>query len=229
MTIDHLPLIHVVVTSPWWTPFVGLFGGIVGFGANMAVTSLQKRSESNKARVQFKMDSDSACYRTISPRGDELARDWDLLGGGKNAGAVSPPSTEWSISAGRFEQTYYQVTFFDHEAERLLRTLFETARGFHIASTNLEENISYAPLFGDERKALQDARTALTEKFREVYKDWKINMRNTVGMHRVESYGPTTPTLPHDPSATVSVPHNPAKSPRLPAKTSGDDEGTDDA
>ncbi len=39
----------------------------------------------------------------------------------------------------------------------------------------------------------------------------------------------TTPTLPHDPSATASAPHNPAAPPPPPAKTSDDDAGIGDA
>lgn len=229
MTRDHLSLIHVVVASPWWTPFVGLFGGIVGFGANMAATALQKRSENNKARAQFKGDSDSACYRTISPLVDDLARCWDLLGGGKNAGAVGDLSRDWHVSASRFEQTYYQVTFFDRLAQQLLKELFDTTRSFWASTMNLNMYRSYSPMYGNEIEKLQEERTTQTEKFREIYKAWKINMRDTVGMHRVESYGPTTPTPPHDPSATVFALHNPAAPPPPPAKRSADGGNSDDA
>lgn len=229
MTIGHLPLIHVVVTSPWWTPFVGLFGGIIGFGANMAITALQKRSETNRARAQFNVDSDSACYRTISPLVDDLAQCWDLLGGGKNAGAVHDPSPEWHVSASRFEQAYYQVTFFDPVAEQLLKELFDTTRAFLTGTMNLNMYRSHSPMYGNEIKNQQEERTTLTEKFREIYKEWKVNMRNTVGMHRVESYGPTTPTPPHDLSATASAPRNPGAPPQPPAKTSADDAGIDGA
>ena len=192
----------------------------------MVITALQKRSEINKAYAQFQVDSDSACYRTISPLVDDLAQCWDLLGGGKNAGAVRDPSPEWHVSVGRFEQAYYQVTFFDPVAERLLKELFNTTRAFWISTVNLNMYRSHSPMYGNEIKTLQDERTDLTEKFRNIYKEWKVNMRNTVGMHRVEAYGPTTPTLPHDLSATVSVPHNPAAPP---ATTSYDEAGIDDA
>ena len=231
MITDPLPsVIHVVVVSSWWTPFIGLIGALVGYGANIVATELQRKSDSKKATAQFKIDSDSACYRTISPLVDELARCWDLLGGGTNAGAVGEPSPQWNASAGAFEQSYYQVTFFDPTAEKLLKDMFDTTRAFWIVSQNLAMYVSYAPRFGDERKATQEERTTLTGKFRNTYAKWKTNMRDTVGMHRVESYGPiTTPTPPRDPEATASVSQSPGESPVLHPKTSGDGGDSGDA
>ena len=230
MTAELLPsIIHVAVISPWWTPFIGLIGVLVGYGANIVTTELQRKSESKKATAQFKIDSDAACYRTISPLIDDLARCWDLLGGGPNAGAVREPSLQWSASAGAFEQTYYQVTFFDPVAESLLKNLFNITRDFWTASQNLAMYVSHAPYFGNERKALQEERIALTEDFRNTYAKWKTNMRDTVGMHRVEAYGPiTTPTPPHAPAATASAPQNPGESPVPHPKTSDDDAGNGD-
>ncbi len=42
-------------------------------------------------------------------------------------------------------------------------------------------------------------------------------MRNTVGMHRVESYSPiTTPTPPHDPTTSTSAAEGSGPPPKIP-------------
>lgn len=135
------------------------------------------------------VESDAAVLRALKPVLDDLAHQWDLLGGGAgpNAGAVADPPAAFTEAAATFERRFYQSVLLDEQTNGFVTDIYQCLRTFALETMLWKMwRDTYGPQATREILEHQEARKNLTCEFRRLYASLNRRIAEYVGMHRLE-------------------------------------------